>query len=184
MLKKSQLACLLMLASISAAVSASEVGVQVQANLEAVLEAQEIQDRGVRLVKRLQQMLDEARGEGDIIKVTALNDLLTQANAALRSTEQRTSSLREALDMKNKERANHEFKVLKVLGQKIDEFGQKASQVIGQAVFDGGAAEITTTTDEGTTTVPTASPVVMPPSPGGGSSTSVKAASSAVPPPL
>lgn len=132
----------------------AELGVRAEPNLggDAQLgEAESIRTRGTRLAQRLQAMLDEARREGDIIRVTCLNDKLTQANANVRTVSQRATSLRQALQIRDREAGNHHFTVLTVLSHKFDLLDQESSQCVGQSIFEPGAsAEVTTTVEIGT----------------------------------
>ncbi len=146
--------------------SEGEVDVRRRADLspeEQLAEGEEISTRGTQLSRRVQSMLDEARRERDIIRVTCLNDKLTQINANLRTTNERLDALRNATEGQDSDRRNHEFTVLTVLGQKFDVLEQEANQCIGQDPFETGATRITTTVDPG---VPTEDPGVVPEAPG------------------
>jgi hypothetical protein len=73
-----------------------EVSVRRRADLtpaEQLAEAQRISERGTALSRRVAGMLDEARREGDVIRVTCLDDKLTQINAHLRTLSARIESL-------------------------------------------------------------------------------------------
>jgi hypothetical protein len=142
--------------------AAAEVGVQVAPNLgqsAQVAQGREISTKARRLSGTVQRLLDAARKDGDIIRVTCLNDKLTQVNANLRSAETRMTALEGAI---NRDRANHEFTVLSVIGQKLDTLSQEASQCVGQDVFEPGSAQVVTTIAEGTTTVNAVSPPSLP----------------------
>ena len=127
---------------------------------EQIAEADRIQRHGTQISRRIASMLDEARREGDIIRVTCLNDKLTQVNANLRTVDQRLGSLREAVDGNDTGRRNHEYTVLTVLGQKFNVLEQEANQCIGQDIFETGATRVTTTIDPDT---PDEDPTVLQP---------------------
>ena len=114
-----------------------EVDVRRRANLgpqEQLQEARAIQQRGTDLSRRVSAMLDEARQERDIIRVTCVNDKLTQVNANLRTVEQRIDNLEDAVEADDSSRRNHEFTVITVLGQKFVVLDREAAQCIGQDI--------------------------------------------------
>lgn len=137
--------------------------VERRANLsgpEQVAEAERIGTRANQISRRVQQMLDEARRERDIMRVTCLNDKLTQVNANLRTASSRSDALREAVQMNDDDRRNHEFTVMTVLSQKFRTLEQEANQCIGQDIFETGTTRVETsidpsTPDEDPSTVPT-----------------------------
>ena len=106
--------------------------------------AEAIVQRATRLSERLTQLLDEARREADVIRVTCLNDKLTQVNANLRTAQNRLASLQKATDQ---EQRNHEFTVLSVLGQKFQVLEQRANQCIGQDLYETGPTKVITEID-------------------------------------
>ncbi len=141
---------------------------------EQVAEALQIEERGTQLSRRLLAMLDEARRERDIIRVTCVNDKLTQVNAHLRTVGSRRESLQEAVDTGDESRRNHEFTVLTVLGQHFRTLEQEANACIGQDIFETGATridiEIDPTTPEEDLIIqqpaPAAYPFIPPPASG------------------
>jgi hypothetical protein len=127
--------------------------VEQRANLsgdEQLAEAERIGARANQTSRRVQQMLDEARRERDILRVTCLNDKLTQINANVRTAATRAESLREAVQMNDDSRRDHEFTVLTVLGQKFRMLEQEANQCIGQDIFDTGTTRVETSIDPAT----------------------------------
>ncbi len=104
-------------------------------NAEQVAQAQMMVSRGSDLSERVGHMLDAASREGDIIKVTCLNDKLTQINANVHTAQSRMASLQSAAT--NDER-NHEFTVLSVLSQKFQVLDQEANQCVGQDLYETG----------------------------------------------
>jgi hypothetical protein len=106
--------------------------------------ARKIVAKGEKLSKRVSNMLNEARKEADIIRITCLNDKLTQINANLRNARKRLEAMLAAVDPKA---ANHEFTVLKVLEQKFQTLEQEANQCVGQDIYEIGATEVITDID-------------------------------------
>jgi len=99
--------------------------------------------------KYVQNLLDQARKAKDIIKITCLNDKLTQINVNLRTYEDRIQSLKNAVKIGDKPARNHEFNVLSVLEQKIMNLRMEAETCIGEAEGYLGKTEVTVTTPKG-----------------------------------
>lgn len=143
----------------------SEVSARRRADLtpaEQLAEAQRIQERGAALSRRVAGMLDEARRENDVTRVTCLDDKLTQINAHLRTLASRLESLQEASQLGDEGRRNHEFTVITVLGQNMTELDRAANECIGQDLFETGTTRVTTTIDP---SVPDEDPGVVPVAP-------------------
>lgn len=129
----------------------ADVAIRRRANLtgpEQIAEGERIQARGMQISRRVAQLLAEARRERDVIRITCLNDKLTQINANLRTVEQRLEDLREAVGVNDESRRNHEFTVLTVLATKFNTLEQEANQCIGQDIFETGPTEVTTIIDD------------------------------------
>ncbi|MEZ4252180.1 MAG: hypothetical protein R3B99_28535 [Polyangiales bacterium] len=139
-----------------------ELDVQRRANLtpeQQLEEAHGVQRRGTDLSRRVAVMLDEARQERDIIRVTCINDKLTQVNANLRTVELRVTNLEDAIAAQDASRRNHEFTVIAVLGQKFVVLDREAAQCIGQDIFETGSTRVITEIDPNN---PTEDPTVLP----------------------
>lgn len=117
---------------------------------EQVAESAQIEERGTQISRRLLSMLDEARRERDIIRVTCLNDKLTQVNAHLRTLQSRRSNLQEAVDTGDESRRNHEYTVITVLGQHFRTLEQEANSCVGQDIFETGSTRVTVEVDPST----------------------------------
>jgi hypothetical protein len=88
--------------------------------------------QGMRNIRtRVQTMLGAARRERDIIKVTCLNDKLTQIDVNSRTARDRLESLRGAVGRNDDSARNHEFTIMSVLKQKIDTLSLEADQCAG-----------------------------------------------------
>ena len=133
--------------------AAGEVTARRRADLspaEQIAEAQRIQERSVALSRRVTSMLDEARREGDVIRVTCLDDKLTQINAHRRTLADRVESLQTATQVGDEGRRNHEFTVITVLDTNLSELERAASECIGQDLYETGNTRVTTTIDPST----------------------------------
>lgn len=104
--------------------------------------------RASSLAERLSKMLDGARRDKDILKADCLNRKLTEVNASTRNIESRIKALNDAVKGNDKNRANHEFTVLSVVGQKLDQLEQEASQCLGQDSYESGASQVVTIVPE------------------------------------
>lgn len=111
---------------------------------EQLAAAQAVVNQGNQLSQRVGHMLDDARREGDIIRLTCLNDKLTEINAILRSAQGRMGSLGKAVDA---DARNHESTVLTVLGQKFQTLDQEANQCVGQDLYETGTTKVVTEID-------------------------------------
>jgi hypothetical protein len=97
----------------------------------------------------VQNLLEQARKDKDIIKITCLNDKLTQINVSIRTFEDRLVSLRTAVKVGDAEAVNHEYKILAVLDEKVDGLRMEAEACIGEAEGYLGKTEVTVTTPPG-----------------------------------
>ena len=111
---------------------------------EQMTAADGIVTRGTTLSQRVTELLDDARRDADVIRVTCLNDKLTQINANLRTAQSRYASLQRTVDA---EQRKHELTVLSVLGQKLQVLDQEANQCVGQDLYETGPTKITTEID-------------------------------------
>lgn len=117
---------------------------------EAMIEKAEaalLKMRDVR--KYVQNLLEQARKAKDIIKVTCLNDKLTQINVNIRTYEDRMQSLTNAVKIGDRAARNHEFNVLVVLEQKILNLRMEAETCIGEAEGYLGKTEVVVSIPKG-----------------------------------
>lgn len=119
---------------------------------EQVDQAQRIIQRGEDLSRRVASQLDEARQERDIIRVTCINDKLTQINANLRTAQDRFTNLQDAVAAADTGRGNHEYTVMIVLNQKFVVLDREAIQCIGQDIYETGSTQVVTEIDPETPT--------------------------------
>ncbi len=88
------------------------------------------------------QALQSAKREQDIIRVTCLEDKLSQCDANLQNIKRRQVALGEAIDEGDSGRRNHEFTVIGVLSEKFSMLAQAANQCVGQDLFDTGDTQV------------------------------------------
>ena len=130
---------------------------------EQVKGALRIVARGAQISRRVGGLLGEARKDADIIRLTCLNDKLTQVNANLRNAQKRSKAL---ADTGDPDRRTHEYTVILVLGQRFVVLEQESNQCVGQELFATGTTRVTTEIDKSKIPDedPTMLPVVLPPS--------------------
>lgn len=130
---------------------------------EQLAEAERVHNEASALSERVLGMLDEARRDGDIVRVTCLDDKLTQINAHLRTMGDRTESLSEAIETGDDARRNHEFTVISVLSQNFAQLERNANECIGAALYATGATRVVTSIAPGTPTGdPSRTPAIPP----------------------
>jgi hypothetical protein len=115
---------------------------------EKIAQAESIARRAGQLSESLSKMLDEARREKDIMRANCVNRKRTEVNANTRNVEQRLKAMRDAKAGGDDVRFAHEYTVLIVLSQKLDQLDQEATQCLGQNVYEHGASQVVTTVGE------------------------------------
>lgn len=86
----------------------------------------------------VRKMLEEARRQRDVVKTLCLNDKLSQIDVAIRSARDRRTQLQAAVNRNDAELSNHEFTILTVLRQRVEQLIAEANQCIGEeAAFVG-----------------------------------------------
>jgi hypothetical protein len=128
-----------------------------------VVQGTAIVRRGKSSGVRVQRMIEQARKASDIIRVTCLDDKLTQIHANLRTAEGRLKALKAAVDPG---RRQHEHTVIVVVGQKLLVLDREAQQCIGQQLFETGVTQVVTEIDADLLpfeTMPSNPPIVLPP---------------------
>jgi hypothetical protein len=79
----------------------------------------------------VRSMLEQARA-ADVVKSLCLNDKLNQIDVASRSAKDRLTALQGAVDGKDKDRSRHEFMILQVLKDRVEQLVKEANQCIGE----------------------------------------------------
>ena len=110
-----------------------------------LLEAQLERMRGI--ANRIQGLLAQARRERDLIKVTCLNDKLTQINVSIRSFEERMTQHEEAARASNGERRDHHYRIMVILAQRARVLRSEAESCVGETDVVFGETEVTTEID-------------------------------------
>lgn len=107
---------------------------------------------------RVRHLLDEARRQKDVVKTTCLSDKLNQIAVALKSGKDRATSLKAAIARGDTDLRNHEFQVMTVLKQRVDQLDAEANQCVGEELGFPGETKVSFFVD----------PNIAPAEPGGG----------------
>jgi hypothetical protein len=91
--------------------------------------------------------LQQARQQSDVVKMLCLNDKLSQIDVAKRSAEERKSAHAAAVGRHDTELSNHEYTILTVLRQRVEQLMTEANQCIGEEAAYTGTTTTFTTVD-------------------------------------
>ncbi|HKQ70709.1 MAG TPA: hypothetical protein VJT73_15290 [Polyangiaceae bacterium] len=128
----------------------TSVGTQRQVNLspqEQLAQADSFVARMGVTGANVRRMLEQARAQRDVVKTLCLNDKLNQIDVATRSAQDRRGALEQASTHKDSDLAGHEFTILTVLRQRVEQLGAEANQCIGEEAGFIGETKVTTTVD-------------------------------------
>jgi len=97
---------------------------------------------------RVQNMLDTARKSKDTLKITCLDDKLTQIHVHMKGIEDRTARLKVAVRGGDKSSADQQFAILKIYITRIQGLVAEAENCIGDVDVVLGESETVVTVDE------------------------------------
>lgn len=86
-------------------------------------------------LKDVLSKLEEARQTKDVVKLTCVNEKLTQIKGLLRISEQSDVALQESVARRESQTADHEFTKVTIARQKVDQLRAEAEQCMGQLAF-------------------------------------------------
>jgi hypothetical protein len=95
----------------------------------------------------VRRQLEAARAARDVVRTLCLNDKLSQIDVANRSARDRQSALQAAVQRNDAELSNHEFTILTVLRQRVEQLTAEANQCVGEEMAWLGQTEVVTTID-------------------------------------
>jgi hypothetical protein len=128
----------------------TSVGMQRQVNLtpkEQLTQADVFIARMSVTGTNVRHLLEQGRASRDVVKTLCLNDKLNQIDVAGRSAHDRRVSLDQAVQRSDADLANHEFTILTVLRQRVEQLAAEANQCIGEEAVLFGETKIVTTID-------------------------------------
>lgn len=99
--------------------------------------------------ENMRQALEKARLQRDVVKTLCLNDKMNQTDVAIRSARERKESLGAAVQRNDADLASHEYTILGVLRQRVDQLSAEANQCIGQEAGFVGESAVSFTVDPG-----------------------------------
>jgi len=129
-----------------------------------VAQGEGVVESGAALSTTVSGLVREATEDGDVMKVTCLNDKQTEIDGNLSTAQQHLKALRGTSDPGVRA---HEHTMLMVIGQKLDTLGQEAGQCVGQDLYETGETAVDTIIDEDMLPFedePSVPPMVLPPS--------------------
>ena len=97
--------------------------------------------------RNVRKMLSGAREKNDVVKALCLDDKLTQIDVAQRSATERAAGLRQAASRQDQELATHEYTIMVVLKDRVQQLTAEANQCIGVEAGYVGATKITVDID-------------------------------------
>jgi len=95
----------------------------------------------------IRRELESARTARDVVKALCLSDKLSQIDVAIRSARDRRVALEQAVMRQDPEQANHEFTILDVLRQRVEQLTREASQCIGVDAYYIGDSVVSVVVD-------------------------------------
>lgn len=143
----------------------TSAGMERQVNLspkEQLAQADIFMSRMNVTATNVRHLLEQARATRDVVKTLCLNDKLNQVDVANRSARDRRQSLDQAVQRSDADLANHEFTILTVLRQRVEQLSAEANQCIGEEAVLYGETKIVTTIDPN---LPTEDPSSYPDNP-------------------
>lgn len=117
--------------------------------------AQQLQETDTYLARMesarsvVRRLLEEARSQRDVVKTLCLNDKLNQIDVTLRSARERRQSLDLAVKRDDADLSSHEFTILGVLRQRVEQLTAEANQCIGKDADILGETSTVTQIDPG-----------------------------------
>lgn len=98
----------------------------------------------------VRRQLEAARQARDVVRTLCLNDKLSQIDVAGRSARDRQSALQAAVQRNDAELSNHEFTIMTVLRQRVEQLTSEANQCLGEEMAFIGQTQVTTSIDPNT----------------------------------
>jgi hypothetical protein len=154
----------------AAAAGTAQVGFERRPQLstqEELTQADAILSRIDAAAGAVRHQLEAARAARDVVKTLCLNDKLSQVDVANRSARDRQTALQNAAQRSDNELASHEFIIMTVLRQRVDQLTAEANQCIGEEMAFIGQTQISMSVDpnvgsgEDETQFPTTDPTLV-----------------------
>lgn len=114
---------------------------------EQLKQADSVLGRMDAAANQVRKQLEQARAQRDVVKTLCLNDKLTQIDVASRSARDRREALKQATSRQDTELANHEYTILMVLKDRVEQLVAEANQCIGEEAGFVGETRVTVSVD-------------------------------------
>lgn len=92
--------------------------------------------------QRLNQMVDEARRQKDVIRLNCLTDKVVQANANMNILDKSLQALQDSVGRNDQGAATHEFTRITIVNQKVQILGAEAEGCVGEELQFVGATRV------------------------------------------
>jgi hypothetical protein len=112
-----------------------------------LIQSQAVMARIDQASATVRRQLDAARQVRDVVRSLCLSDKLSQIDVAERSSKDRQTSLQSAVQRGDADLANHEFTIVTVLRQRVEQLSAEANQCLGTEVAFTGQTQIVTQID-------------------------------------
>jgi hypothetical protein len=96
----------------------------------------------MQTTQRLSQMVEEARKQKDVIRLTCLTDKVVQANANMNILDKALISLQDAVGRNDEGSSTHEFTRITIVNQKVQILGAEAEGCVGEELQFVGATKV------------------------------------------
>ena len=109
---------------------------------------------GERLLQKMKdslrrgfRLLEQARSEKDIVKLNAIDEILSSMKGLLKVSEAAYVALQEAVARKDRETADHEYTKIAIAAQKIEALAVQAEGAVGGQLVQSGQTELDVTAE-------------------------------------
>lgn len=129
-----------------------------------IAQGEGVAQSAAELSETVNGLIREATDDGDMMKVTCLNDKLTEIDGHLASVQQHLQDLRKAADADTRE---HEHTMIMVVKDKLAVLSQQAGQCVGKDLYETGETKVDSYIDPNLASNegdPAAVPTILPPS--------------------
>jgi hypothetical protein len=130
----------------------ADIGVRARAVLspqEMLEQSRGYRDRIQQTVARIEQQIEQARNEKDIIRINCLTDKLVQARAHLAIANQAVTNLTQAVGRADEGATMHEYTRVTIVSQKVQVLANEADQCVGEDLSFVGATRVDVDVDPG-----------------------------------
>lgn len=131
------------------------LAVELESSEEVKLTPDEMRTEGKEMMASInaadeeaEQMVEEAKDDKDVVKILCLTDKSGQVDVAATTADERHEAMNVALDRGRIARGRHEFTLLGVLKERVDELMSEANQCIGEETGIAGESELELQVDE------------------------------------